>query len=179
VRLLDLRGGPRLVGGRLASSWPVVRGESSRCRRIAPCTADAHSGVCFLPTSALVTAALPHPRQIGFPVGGARYGAFCGSLSHAPGRCLCRHGDWPPGHCHNCSHKHATHHRTSTAGVFPPSPVPEGGPKNSFLPPGKVTSRECAQFVPSRARQPKTVTVSPGFIVASFFQPVLYSTPGP
>ncbi len=35
-----------------------------------------------------------------------------------------------------------------------------------FLPSAQVTSRECAKFDPSRARQPYTVTVSPTFIVS-------------
>ena len=56
--------------------------------------------------------------------------------------------------------------------------VPAGGPKNIFLPPGSVISRECAQLPPSRARQPNTVITSPTFIVTSFLQPVRTRTLG-
>ena len=48
-------------------------------------------------------------------------------------------------------------HRTSTAGLPPPSPVPAGGPNIIFSPFGSVISRECPHEPPSRARQPETV----------------------
>src|SRR5439155_11128585 len=67
----------------------------------------------------------------------------------------------------------------ATGGVLPPSPVPAGGPDSSFLPFfANVTNLEWAQLEPSRARQPNTVTVSPGSMVSVFFQPTRLSTTG-
>src|SRR5581483_1427542 len=76
-----------------------------------------------------------------------------------------------------CCHLNSLHF-TSTAGFSPPSPVPAGGPQNSLAPLARVICRPCAQFVPSRARQAKTVILSPGFIETSRFHPVRYSTLG-
>src|SRR5881628_1337752 len=86
---------------------------------------------------------------------------------------------------HNCerSDKFIGHTLTpycgTTGGALPPSPLPAGGPDSSFLPFfANVTNLECAQLLPSRARQPNTVTVSPGNIVSVFFQPTRLSTTG-
>src|SRR6266508_2606852 len=78
----------------------------------------------------------------------------------------------------NCICEEAPHHFTSTAGAIPPSPVPDGGPNINFFPSANVISRECAQFVPSRARHTATVTRSPIFIVVSRFHPSRDSTLG-
>src|SRR5207248_5529285 len=150
----------------------------------APTAADTDAPVGFLPGSAFGTAALPHTCQIRLPVRGAgdrTRGRRLGGGRAALRRGLRRQEHRAQSHCDNQDggyrHEHA-HHGTSTAGLVPPSPVPAGGPKNSFLPPGKVISRECAQLPPSRARHPKTVILSPGLRLTSFFHPILCSTAG-
>src|SRR5205807_9029528 len=73
----------------------------------------------------------------------------------------------------------ASNQGATTGGVLPPSPLPAGGPDSSFLPFfANVTNLECAQLLPSRACQPKTVTVSPGNIVSVLFQPTRFRTTG-
>src|SRR5665213_2167176 len=165
IRLQNLLDGPRLVGRSLAIRRAVVRGQHHGRRRIQSRTADSETGVGFVPGSRAFAAALPDSRQIRLSVRGAW-----------DRTCFLRHGRHSQ---YETQHKPAARHLgTSTAGVFPPSPVPAGGPKNSFLPSATVTWRECAQFDPSRACQPNTVTVSPTFMVTSFFQPILDRTPG-
>ena len=50
-------------------------------------------------------------------------------------------------------------------------PVPAGGPDVSLDPSANVTSRAATRLGSTRARQPCTVTVIPGFSETSFFQP--------
>src|SRR5262249_19445395 len=156
VKLQHLLRGPGLIGRRLASR------QSRAGRELASANPEFSSGrraVGLLPGSDAIAASLPDSGQIWFPVSSAWNGARLGERRSCNG---------------NGTDQDETsmRHGCDTGGTLPPSPVPAGGPKNSFLPSLKVTSLECAHAVPSRASQPVTVIESPAFKVTSLFQPV-------
>ena len=162
---------PGLVRRRLAAGRPIVRRQDDGRRGIAPAAADADAAVGFLPAfRAGCCRPATRPSDPASRPGRAGTRALPARRSRDTRR-LCDtdtgRQPWPDG----CHHEARASRHLHGGSSFLRRLYPREARRTASCRRRKVISRECAQFPPSRARQPKTVIVSPGFIVMSFFQP--------
>ena len=157
-RLEDFLRGPVLIRRAFAAGRAIVRGEDDGRRRILP--------VPPTPVPPLASSQLP-----GVVLPPCQTPVRSGLPSDARGTAALRLRDQrTPARSRTTTNADATNPRFTS----PPRPAGcrrrrcrPAGRRTSFCRRGSVISRECAQFPPSRARQPNTVTTSPTFIVTS------------